>query len=222
MEDRAYQLLIFDWDGTLLDSHHYIIYCVQQACRDLDLECPEQEVIRSVIGLSMEHAIRKLLPEASVTQSKRLIEAYRKHFLSPERPKASLFPDAIPVLSQFKDAGYQLSIATGKSRSGLNRDLDELGIADWFVATRTTDECESKPSPDMVESLLSELLMEPKDALVIGDSEYDILMAEYAKVDSVAMTYGVPEAKQFQEMSCLTSLDSLQGLMVWLQGRRSA
>ncbi len=211
-----YRLVVFDWDGTLIDSEARIVSCFQAAAADLGLPLVPDSAVRNIIGLGLSQACGVLLPHLSVAGQLDVAERYRHHFLSAHASPSKPFPGVPETLRWLHDRGYLLAVATGKSRRGLNRELEETGFGSWFVATRCADESHSKPHPAMLLEILEELAVAPGEALMIGDTEYDMEMAHRAGVDRVAVSYGVHDMDRLQRWSPQLCLDHLPGLMDWL------
>lgn len=194
------ELIIFDWDGTLIDSSGHIVEAVQAAIEATGLPQRDDEAIRQIIGLGMAEAMSALYPDAPAEAQQRLARYYRESFTRAIAAQpAPLYPGAKNVLEQLEGAGHLLAIATGKSRSGLHADLRASGLEHRFVASRTVDECGSKPSPAMVEALLDEFALPPQDALMVGDTIFDLQMARAAGVPAVGVTWGVHGSDQLRE-----------------------
>ncbi|MCL1068156.1 HAD-IA family hydrolase [Shewanella olleyana] len=186
---KQYQLVIFDWDGTLMDSIGKIVDCMQSVAQELSLLVPSEQQVRDIIGLSILPAMEKLFPD-NADKYDDLLEAYKNYYLNINSTPSPLFEGIESVLTQIQAAGHTLAIATGKRRAGLDRMLAETGLGQYFVATRSADEAESKPHPSMITSLLEEFNVPPEQAVMIGDSKLDIAMANNAGVSSIAVTYG--------------------------------
>lgn len=208
--DSPYQLLIFDWDGTLADSTAQIVCGVQTAFAEHGLPPPEAEAVRHIIGLSLRDAVAQLLPGLNDTQTDQVIQAYQRHYFTRRTPTV-LFADATAVLERLH-AHFPLTVATGKGRRGLDTALAETDAARFFAATRTPDECAAKPNPDMVLSLCEEFGISPKQALVIGDTTHDLHMAANAGSSAVALTTGAHDAATLAAAPHLAVLDSLSRL----------
>ncbi|MDR2837187.1 MAG: HAD hydrolase-like protein, partial [Azonexus sp.] len=148
-----YPLIVFDWDGTLLDSAAAIVRAIQAACRDLDLPAPDDDRARHVIGLGLADAMRQVAPDLEPERLPALADRYRYHYLSGDH-QLTLFPGVPEMLARLSAAGHQLAVATGKSRLGLERALDHSGLRSYFLASRCADECHSKPHPQMLLELL--------------------------------------------------------------------
>ncbi|WP_144207026.1 HAD family hydrolase [Shewanella donghaensis] len=186
---KQYQLVIFDWDGTLMNSIGKIVDCMQCVAQELALDIPSEQAVRDIIGLSLLPVMEKLFPNNSDRYDD-LLAAYKNYYLNINVTPTPLFEGIERILKQISDAGYTLAIATGKRREGLDRLLAETGLGHYFVATRSADEAHSKPHPSMILSLLEELDVKAEHAVMIGDSKLDIAMANNAGVSSIAVTYG--------------------------------
>jgi len=213
---RRYDLIVFDWDGTLMDSTAVIAGSIQAACRDLGLEVPGDEAARHVIGLGLEQALRYAVPDAPESMYGPLVERYRHYFLAQDKA-IPLFDGARETLAELHDAGYWLAVATGKSRMGLDRVLDSTGLKGYFHATRTADQTFSKPHPAMLLELLDELAVGAGRALMIGDTTHDVQMAQNAQVDAVAVGYGAHPAEQLRELKPLALVQDFSELRTWLR-----
>ena len=213
---KTYDLIVFDWDGTLIDSEARIVTCMQYAARDAGVPEPTQEAARDIIGLGMKEAVGRLFPALDAGEVEDLINAYRVHWLGDQIAEAQIFSGAHELLEVLRDAGLLLAVATGKSRRGLDKALDETGLGSFFHATRCADETFSKPHPRMLEEILTDLDASPADALVIGDTEYDMQMAASARVDAVGMTHGVHSAERLLAQGAMRCFDNLQELSGWL------
>jgi phosphoglycolate phosphatase len=211
-------LIVFDWDGTLMDSAAAIVHALQAACRDLGLDEPETARARHVIGLGLRDALQYVVPELPERDYARLSERYRQHYLA-HSDEIVLFEGVVPLLEELAARGLLLAVATGKSHAGLEDVLARTGLTARFHATRTADRCFSKPHPQMLEELLEELGVSADRALMIGDTTHDLLMAQNANVAAVGVSYGAhPEAalRALQPRACL---DSVPALAEWLLTR---
>lgn len=211
-----YRLLIFDWDGTLMDSAQKIVRCFQAAAADSGLPKPGKEQVHAIIGLGLREAFDELFagqPDALIDAA---VERYREHFLHLDNTHMPLFPGVTRGLKELHARGVKLAVATGKARRGLDRVLAETRTGHLFTATRCSDEAGSKPHPRMILDLL-ELTRTPADAaLMIGDTEFDMEMAARAGVDRIAVTYGVHEQPRLLAHDPLACLDSFTALHQWL------
>jgi phosphoglycolate phosphatase len=216
MQKQEIKLLVFDWDGTLADSEQFIVNAMQAAIEQLDLDMRTRDEIRNIIGLGLMEAADVLFPGLNQIEHERLADSYRKHYSSSAKGKTALFPDVIDTLYKLKEQDYKLAIATGKSRKGLDNSLQDTGIRSFFHTTRCADETFSKPHPRMLMEIMDQLLIEPENTLMIGDSEYDLLMAKNTSVAPVAVSYGTQTRERLLEHKPLTCLDNLNELPDWL------
>jgi len=212
---KQFDLLIFDWDGTLMDSAGVIVDSIQRACEDIGLAAPSDRASRQIIGLGLIQALQTLLPDLPADDYPRLVERYRHHYLGRDAD-LPLFDGVASGIRELHDSGFTLAVATGKSRLGLNRALDASGLGHWFAATRCADQTHSKPHPAIVMELLDELGADPARALVIGDTSHDLLMASNAGVASLGVTYGAHEAGDLHPHAPLALMDSFVEVHAWL------
>lgn len=216
----SYQLLIFDWDGTLIDSAARIISSFQGGARELGYPVPPDDAVRNIIGLGLSEAINEVMPELDAAQNDALAKAYSRHYLEIDQTPTALFHAVEEGLWSLRDQGFRLAVATGKSRRGLDRVLSETGLGALFEITRCADETRSKPHPLMLEQILSETATRPDAALMIGDSVYDMDMALNAGVDAVAVTYGVHEPSRLQQSRPTHQVDSFVEFVDWIKVRQ--
>lgn len=213
---KRYDLIVFDWDGTVVDSTAVIAASIQAACRDLDLPVPSDEAARHVIGMGLEQALRHAVPEAPPEMVKPLAERYRHYYLAQDE-SIPLFEGARDTIEDLHGRGYQLAVATGKSRMGLERSMQGSRMGGYFHATRTADQTFSKPHPAMLLEIMEELGVEPGRALMVGDTTHDLQMAVNAGVDAVGMTHGAHPADQLRALQPLALLDDYAGFREWLR-----
>lgn len=213
---RRYQLIVFDWDGTLMDSAGTIVRAIQASARDLGLPEPPDGRARHVIGLGLQDALAHAVPELPVARYSEMVEAYRRHYLSNDHA-LTLFAGVEAMLDQLGEAGHWLAVATGKSRVGLDRALDASGLRSRFRASRCADECHSKPHPQMLEELMDEFGVEARNTLMIGDTSHDLLMAQNAGVDALAVSYGAHPEDHLVAHQPLATLASIAELAAWLK-----
>ena len=211
-----YELVVFDWDGTLLDSAGAIVQAIQAACRDIGHEPPSDEQARHVIGLGLIDAMRHAAPDLPVDRYPAMAERYRHHYLAGDH-QLTLFKGIPALLEELQAAGHLLAIATGKSRMGLERALDHAGLRPFLHASRCADECHSKPHPQMLDELMAEFGMAGASTLMIGDTSHDLLMAHNAGVASLAVTYGAHPHDHLLEHRPLACLHSVPELGNWLK-----
>jgi phosphoglycolate phosphatase len=215
---RAYDLLIFDWDGTLMDSTATIAACIQAACVAVGEPEPPLELAKHVIGLGLQDALQLCAPNCPPSKYPDLAKHYKTNFLQQDM-HLRLFDGVQAMLDTFIEQGYTLAVATGKSRVGLDRVLVQSELGAIFAATRTADQTESKPSPLMVHEILAELGVPAHRALVIGDTTHDILMANNAGVTGFAVTQGAHDAAKLATADPIAIADSILALAPWLQNK---
>lgn len=213
---KRFELIVFDWDGTLLDSAGTIVACIQAAAVDLGLEPPPEERARHVIGLGLHEALRHALPELEPERHMELADRYRHHYLSQDR-ELPLFDGAAELVRDLAADGYLLAVATGKSRKGLDRALAASGLGECFHTSRCADECHSKPHPQMLEEIMDELGVSPRLTLMIGDTTHDLLMAQNAGVGALAVAYGAHDRQVLEELAPLHCAMSTTELSAWLR-----
>lgn len=213
---QAFELVVFDWDGTLMDSQGKIVACLQGAIRDLQLPPLGVDALSNVIGLGLAEAVNKLYPDSDLKLQQALADRYRHHFLVCDSTPSSLFAGATEVLHSLAEQGYLLAVATGKGRQGLDKVLGETGLAELFHATRCADETFSKPHPQMLQELMEHLGAEPAATLMIGDTEYDMEMARNARTAALAVSYGVHSQERLLKHNPLGCLHSISELPQWL------
>ncbi|MES2883303.1 MAG: HAD hydrolase-like protein [Pseudomonadota bacterium] len=219
---RPYDLLIFDWDGTLADSIGQIVRSMQIAIAELGWEPRTDLEIGQLIGLGLSDGLHQLYPGISQSQVNELLGCFRKLWLTlgTGQAEAPLFAGAEDALHGLFDAGHVLTVATGKSRAGLDRALVwHRSVRGLFMASRTADETANKPNPLMLLQLLGELKTPAARALMIGDTEYDSAMAAAIGMDSVGVATGVHTAARIQKAGALTVLASVRELPSWLASR---
>lgn len=213
----ARELVIFDWDGTLMDSAARIVAGVQAAIAASGLPPRDAESIRAIIGLGLDEAIATLYPETPDSARLHLIRAYRESFPAAAAEVPSrLFPGAVEALDRLEQAGCLLAVATGKSRRGLQAELERAGLVRRFASTRTVDECPSKPHPAMVEEILAECGADAGSALVVGDTLFDLEMAANAGVAAVGVAWGAHPPARLASARPLGILDDFAGLDRWV------
>jgi phosphoglycolate phosphatase len=213
---KRYDLIVFDWDGTVVDSTAVISSSIQAACRDLNLPVPSDEAARHVIGMGLVEALRHAVPDAPPEMYQPLAERYRHYYLAQDEA-IPLFEGVRDTIRELREAGYQLAVATGKSRMGLERSMRTSGMAAYFHATRTADQTFSKPHPAMLLEIMDELGVDPARVLMVGDTTHDLQMALNAGVDAVGLTHGAHPAEQLRELKPLALLDDYVGFREWLR-----
>lgn len=212
---QSFDLIVFDWDGTLMDSEAKIVRCMQAAAADTGIADPGVAAIRNIIGLGLSQAIQVLFPEQAPAQSAVLVGHYRKHFSEFDTTATPLFPGVAEGLAQLRAQGYLLAVATGKARRGLDRVLDDTGLRPLFAASRCADEAQSKPHPQMLEEILAETGVENGRALMVGDTVYDMEMARNARVAGLAVSYGVHARERLLACGARACVDSFSEVRAW-------
>jgi phosphoglycolate phosphatase len=210
----SYRLLVFDWDGTIIDSASAIVECIQQAARDSGLQVPPRERAAHTIGLGLHDALRFAVPDLPAERYAEFVANYRRHFLM-RQDTMRLF-DGMRALLESLSKKHLLAVATGKSRRGLDRALDATGLKPFFMASRCADETNPKPHPAMLLELMEELGFEKKQTLMIGDTTHDLQMARTAGVDALAVTYGAHNEDGLRACAPLGCFSSVTELQQWL------
>lgn len=213
---RRYDLIVFDWDGTVMDSTAVIAGSIQSACRDLDLPVPSDEVARHVIGLGLQQALNHAVPSLSAAMYDKFVRCYRHHFLSQEN-SMPLFAGAYETIAELHSRGYWLAVATGKTRHGLNRAFEASGLQSYFHASRTADETHSKPHPAMLLEIMDELGVAAARVLMVGDTTHDLHMAKSAGVSALGVTYGAHPKRHLSPLQPLALLDDFAELRAWFK-----
>jgi phosphoglycolate phosphatase len=213
---KRFELIVFDWDGTLMDSAGAIVACIQAAAIDMGFPPPADERARHVIGLGLHEALRYALPDLEEGRHVELADRYRHHYLSQDN-ELTLFDGADALVRGLAVAGFTLAVATGKSRKGLDRAMAVSGLGDCFHASRCADECHSKPHPQMLEELMAEFGVPPSLTLMIGDTTHDLEMARNAGVASLAVSYGAHDRDALAALVPLHCVESVAELTAWLR-----
>lgn len=211
----AYDLVIFDWDGTLMDSTGVIAESLQLACRDVGIASPSERDARYVIGLNLADTFAHVAPGLDEEGRRRLAERYRFHFLAGET-RMPLYDGVREMLGELRRRGTRLAVATGKARRGLDRALDLTGLAELFEATRCADEGFAKPHPGMLLAILDMTGVAPARALMVGDTTHDLDLAANAGVDAVAVSYGAHDAELLATRPARARVASVAELHRWL------
>jgi phosphoglycolate phosphatase len=216
---RKYDLLIFDWDGTLADSIGRIVEAMRVAARMSGRPERDELAIKGIIGLGLPEAIRTLYPDISAEDLISFRQHYADSYMGMDHQAPSpLFAHVREAIEQFRADGYQLAVATGKARRGLDRVLSAHGWLDWFDATRAADETASKPDPLMLHEILQHCGVAPERALMVGDSSFDLLMARNAGMDCVAVGYGAQSLESLRQYQPHLAIECFSELRAWLVG----
>jgi phosphoglycolate phosphatase len=210
-----YDLVIFDWDGTIMDSTGLIAECIQAACRDLGLAVPSTTDAAWVIGLGFSQTLGHIAPGLAPEGQKELTARYRTHFLAREH-EAPLFDGIRETLAELQARERRLAVATGKSRMGLERVLEVTGLRPFFETTRCADEGFPKPHPDMVLRILEETGADPARTVLVGDTTHDLELAANAGVDAVAVCYGAHDESLLRDREARHFASSVEDLRKWL------
>jgi phosphoglycolate phosphatase len=213
---RRFRFVVFDWDGTLVDSTAIIASSLRMACRDIGEPVPDDATARYVIGLGLADALRHVAPGLPRERQRDLAERYRSHYLSRD-PSIPLFDGVREMLDELYAAGCLLGIATGKTRAGLDRALAQHDVAQRFVATRCADESPPKPHPGMLLHLMEHVGIDHAATLMIGDTTHDLELARNAGVAALAVSYGAHESAGFAPFGPLATLHSTAELRQWLR-----
>ena len=215
---RRYDLLIFDWDGTLADSEGLIVRSMQAAIADLNLPPRSDAAIGELIGLGMTDGMQKLYPEIDTEALIKLLMSYRATFVGKPHNEAPLFAGAEQALAELAQGGFRLAVATGKPRPGLERSLRQhTTLRPLFAATRTADETANKPDPLMLRELIDELQVPVERALMIGDTEYDAAMARAIGMPMLGVACGVHAPQRILAAGALALIESVADLPRWLK-----
>jgi phosphoglycolate phosphatase len=212
---RRFDLIAFDWDGTLFDSTAIIARCIQLAVGDAGGTVPSDEDASYVIGLGLMQALAHAAPDVPKEKYPLLGERYKHHY-SREQDQISLFPGVLEMLVELKASQYFLTVATGKSRWGLNQALAHVDLKDLFHASRTADETAGKPHPRMLHELMAEMGVSPERTLMVGDTTHDLQLAANAGCASVGVNYGAHDATALAALGPLYIADSAQALHRWM------
>ncbi|RZL61285.1 MAG: HAD-IIIA family hydrolase [Variovorax sp.] len=213
---RRFDLIAFDWDGTLYDSTRLIVRCIQAAVVDVGGAKPSENDAAWVIGLGLAEALARAAPDVPKEKYAELGHRYRYHYLQ-HQDDLVLFDGVLPMLDALRERGHKLAVATGKSRRGLNDALSTVALRDRFDASRTADETFGKPHPRMLLELMEELDVPPERTLMIGDTTHDLQLALNAGCASVGVSYGAHEPGGFDVLKPLFIAHSVDSLSAWLQ-----
>jgi phosphoglycolate phosphatase len=211
-----YKLIIFDWDGTLMDSEAKIVASIQAAAQRANLPIPSKEAARDIIGLSLGPAIKQLFSFDSQQQVDDLVTFYKSEFVSQKESISPLFAGVKHMLASLRSKNLLLAVATGKGRLGLNAAWHQTGTGHFFNTSRCADDAKSKPHPDMLEQILGELSIEPTDALMVGDTSYDMAMAEALNMDRLGVSFGVHSRTQLNLHRPIGIIDRIEQVHTYL------
>ena len=212
---RRFDLIVFDWDGTLFDSTALIVRAIQDACRDLAIDVPSDEQAAYVIGLGLHDALKLAAPGLPESRYPELGHRYRHHYFARQHELA-LFDGTLEMLKALKARHHWLAVATGKSRRGLDEALNTVQLHGMFDGSRTADETASKPDPRMLHELMREFGTDPQATLMIGDTTHDLQLAANAGAHGLAVSYGAHQREAFEAFSPLAVVHSTAELKDWL------
>ena len=213
---KGYELLIFDWDGTLADSIGRIVEAMNVAAERAGEAQSSDDAVKGIIGLALDEAIHTLYPHLGPAEVASFRQHYADVYVALDQQPSPLFDGVVESLDAFRAEGYRLAVATGKARRGLDRVLKANGWEDYFDITRAADETASKPHPLMLEQILAHCGVRAEQALMVGDSSFDLLMARNAGMDSVAVSYGAQSIESLQQFEPRLSIDRFCELHAWL------
>lgn len=209
---KQFDLIIFDWDGTLMDSIGWIVHCMQTAAKNAELSVPDTAEVKNVIGLSLQKAITQLFPAIDTVTKKNLVHHYEQAFFSREMTPNDLFTGIDAMLLNLKKQGYQLAVATGKRRDGLQKAMLATGVVELFDYTRCADEAGSKPDPAMIKDIIGYLGADYSRTVMVGDSSHDLQMANNANISAIAVECGAHsrvKLQQYNPMLCVQQTTEL-------------
>ncbi len=212
---KQFDLIVWDWDGTLADSTGMITNAILKAAEQVGLPALTREAASGIIGLGLRESIHSLYGDIPAEQAQALAAQYNANYYAGES-EILLFSGAAETIVELNRCGFKLAVATGKGRRGLNLALEHTGLGRQFHATRTMDECFSKPHPQMLDELMDDLVVLPERTLMIGDTSYDLHMAKNAGVSAVGVTYGAQSASQWQHLNPIQQFDDFSSLSDWL------
>ena len=212
---KQFDLIVWDWDGTLADSTGMITNALLKAAEQVGLPAITALQASNIIGLGLRESIQALYGDISAEKAQALARQYSVNYYAGES-EIPLFEGAADTIIELNKRGFKLAVATGKGRRGLNLALEHCGLSKYFHATRTVDECFSKPHPQMLDELMDNLVALPERTLMIGDTNYDLQMAKNADVSAVAVTYGAQPAEQWQDLNPIEQFNDFVGLSKWL------
>ena len=212
---RKYKLIIFDWDGTIVNSTGLIVSAIKEAAISKTININDEKKIYDIIGLGLDQAFSKLFANLSRHEIIELQHLYKEAYLKKVN-SISLFDGISTGINDLHRRGYKLAIATGMSRRGLNRALKQSGLESFFAVTKTVDECFSKPHPQMIEEILEFYMVESHEAILVGDSSYDLEMAMNAGVDSIGVTYGSHASEELIQYKPKVLVDNAYEIFEWV------
>lgn len=212
---KQFDLIVWDWDGTLADSTGMITQAIVSAAAQVGLPTLDPQAASNIIGLGLKESIHALYGDIPTDQAQALAKQYTANYYAGES-EIPLFAGAADTIKTLHKRGFKLAVATGKGRRGLNLALEHCGLTHYFHATRTADECFSKPHPQMLDELMDNLVTTPERTLMIGDTSYDLQMASNAGVPAVAVTYGAQSRDKLSGYNSIAMFNQFKDLSAWL------
>lgn len=210
---NSYKLVIFDWDGTIMDSISHIVVCIQHAAEANGLIPPDEQSIKDIIGMSLPNAFETLFSTNFVEHYENFRSAYKEKYHTNEEAKLPLFDDVENLLETLQQKNKKLAVATGKGRPGLDKLMRDHNMERFFEFSRTSDEAQSKPSPDMLQQILDYFEMSASEAIMIGDSVHDLNMAKQAGMDRIGVSFGAHDKDKLAEFGPVAVIDSYKELL---------
>jgi phosphoglycolate phosphatase len=215
---KKFDLIVWDWDGTLANSTGMITNAIVQAAQQVGLPALDPKAASNIIGLGLRESIHALFGDLPADMAQKLAVQYSANYYAGES-EIPLFEGAKETIIELNRRGFKLAVATGKGRRGLNLALQHCGLTNYFHATRTVDECFSKPHPQMLDELMDDLVVTPERTLMIGDTSYDLQMAQNASVKAVAVTFGAQSHDKLVGYNPVEMFHQFDDLSVWLLGK---
>jgi phosphoglycolate phosphatase len=212
---KLFDLIVWDWDGTLADSTGMITKAVVDAAAQVGLPTLDPKAASNIIGLGLKESIHALFGDIPADKAQQLAQQYTANYYAGES-EIPLFDGAKETIIELNRRGFKLAVATGKGRRGLNLALQHCGLTPYFHETRTVDECFSKPHPQMLDELMDELIVRPERTLMIGDTSYDLQMAQNAGVPAAAVTFGAQSRDKLSGYNSITMFNEFKDLSAWL------
>ncbi len=213
--NKQFDLIVWDWDGTLADSTGMITNAIVLATKQVGLPALDPKAASNIIGLGLKESIHALFGDIPVEKAQALAKQYNVNYYAGEQ-EIPLFAGAKSTIIELNRRGFKLAVATGKSRRGLNLALAHCGLAPYFHATKTVDECFSKPHPQLLDELMDELIVRSERTLMIGDTSYDLQMASNAGVSALAVTFGAQSRDKLLGYNSIAMFDQFSELSAWL------
>lgn len=215
-KELQFELIVWDWDGTIMNSTPTIVDCMQKACADLDMDVPGDRLASHVIGLGLQESIKIILPKLDPGEYPLVLERFRHYYLSQDH-ELILFHGIRELLDDLKDKGHLLAVATGKPRHGLDRTLNLHGLQNFFHDTKTADQTRAKPHPQMLLELIERWGIPNQKVLMIGDTTHDLKMAKNAGVQAIAVSYGAHPKEELiahEPLACVDNVSELRDILL--------